>query len=264
MQTILSCSIKGGVGKTTVAVGTARALQRRGLRVGILDLDYRSPCVPLVMGADDALLDRTPADALVPVEAQGLYLFSMGFIWPPEQCVMVGDDAATEDVRQLLRPGVIAWPQLDYLVVDTPPTSSGVVRVALDVAGAAGAILVTQPSRVARAATVRTLDLFAEKQVPVYALISNQGMEERGRDRDGFLLTGQHRYDLTDTDILSLAQQHQIPIFLAIPHTRDLDPHFDRLAAMLVGTSPVLLPKPPELEGASWQRVIQWAQKVSA
>lgn len=254
MKTLLSCSIKGGVGKTTVAVGVAQALQRRSLRVGLLDLDYRSPCVPLLLGAEDAVLKRTPADALVPVLAAGLYIFSMGFIWPPDQCVMVEDDAATEDVRQLLRPGVIAWPELDFLVVDTPPTSSGVVRVALDAAGAAGAILVTQPSRVSYAATRRTLSLFSEKQVPVYALVSNQGMDEG---------TGMYRYDLPTIEILRLALMHHIPIFEEIPHAVNLDPHFDRLAARLVDTSPVLLPKPPEPEGKSWQRIIAVVQKLT-
>ena len=254
MRTLLSASIKGGVGKTTVAVGTALALQRRGLRVGILDLDYRSPCVPLVLGVDGASLGRTASDALVPVEAQGLYLFSMAYVWDADQAVMVEDSDATTDVAQLLRPGVIAWPELDWLVVDTPPTSSGIVRAALEASGAAGAILVTQPSQVGRAATVRTLDLFAQKQVPVYALVSNQGTD--GPD-------GMPRYDLQAHHIRELAEAHHIPIFMAIPHTRHLDPYFDRLAAQLVVTSPVLLPKPPEPEGKSWQRVIQWAQRTA-
>ena len=254
MRTVLSASIKGGVGKTTVAVGTARALQRRGLRVGILDLDYRSPCVPLVLGVDGASVGRTAQDALVPVEAQGLYLFSMAYVWDADQAVMVEDSDATTDVAQLLRPGVIAWPELDYLVCDTPPTSSGIVRAALETSGAAGAILVTQPSKVGRAATIRTLDLFAQKQVPVYALVSNQGLDEG---------TGVYRYDLGDGDIAVLARTYQIPIFECIPHALNLDPHFDRLAAQLVEATPVLLPKPPEPEGKSWQRVIQWAQRTA-
>ena len=41
---------KGGVGKTSVAVGLARELVREGLRVGLLDADLHGPDVPRMLG----------------------------------------------------------------------------------------------------------------------------------------------------------------------------------------------------------------------
>lgn len=252
MKTILSASVKGGVGKTTVAVGLAQALLRKGLRVGILDLDYRAPCVPIVLNIEDAVLGRTESDGMVPVQVEGLHVFSMAFIWPPSKCVQVEDNDATDDVRQLLRPGVIAWPALDFLVVDTPPTSSGIVRVALEVAEAAGAVIVSHPSRVSRADTLRTLDLFAEKQVPVFALVSNQGTDEEGRTR----------YDLEDEDIQALAHTYGIPAFFRIPHAHDLAPYFDLIGNHLLVAQPALLPKPKEPKGDTWEKLMAVAQKL--
>jgi ATP-binding protein involved in chromosome partitioning len=252
VKTILSASVKGGVGKTTVAVGVAQALQRKGFQVGILDLDYRAPCVPIVLNIEDGVLGRTENDAMVPVQVEGLHVFSMAFIWPASKCVQVEDNDATDDVRQLLAPGVIAWPNLDYLVLDSPPTSSGIVRVALERSEAAGALIVSHPSRVSRADTVRTLDLFAEKQVPVFGLISNQGIDEHGQDR----------FDLQDQDIIDLAARYSLPWCFCIPHTRDLNPHFDGLAASILSTQPVLLAKPQEPKGVAWDKLITLAQQL--
>jgi Mrp family chromosome partitioning ATPase len=253
MKTVLSASVKGGVGKTTVAVGVAQALQRKGFKVGILDLDYRAPCVPIVLNIEDATLGRTEGDALVPVQVGGLHVFSMAFIWPASKCVQVEDNDATDDVRQLLTTGVIAWPDLDFLVLDSPPTSSGIVRVALESAEAAGAVIVSHPSRVSRADTVRTLDLFSEKQVPVFGLCSNQGVDERG----------ENRFDLQDQDIIDLAALYGLPWCFCIPHTRTLEPHFDGLAQCILSTQPVLLAKPQEPKGAGWERIITLAQKLT-
>lgn len=63
---LLFASSKGGVGKSTVALGLARALAREGRRVLLADFDISSPCLDLLCGMEDHVL-YTVADA-----AQGL------------------------------------------------------------------------------------------------------------------------------------------------------------------------------------------------
>lgn len=255
MKTIPVCSLKGGVGKSTVTLGLAQALRRQGFEVGILDLDYRSPVIPLLLGGDGARLGRTDDDALMPPKVGGISVMSMAFIWPDGKAVMVEDEMAVRDVEQLVTPGIVAWPpELDYLVIDSPPSSSGIVLAILSLPDAAGAIVVTHPSTSSRAALLRTLDLFSEKQVPVFGLVSNQGVDEHG----------QNRFDLQDQDIMDLAARYDLPWCFCIPHTRTLAPHFDGLAQCILSTQPVLLAKPKEPKGASWDKLINLAQQLTS
>ena len=251
MNLIIS-SVKGGVGKTTVTVGLARAFQRKGRRVGILDLDYRSPSVPLALGLDSGALTRREDDALVPARIQEISVFSMAYIWPDGKCVMVEDADAVEDVRQLLAPGTIAWPELDVLVVDSPPTSSGIVLTAMGMPGLTGAVTVTQSSSVSRAAFLRTLDLFSECRVPIFGVVCNQSVDEDGRQR----------YDLTVQDIERVSVENSIPVFISIPHAANLDRYFDDLAGRLAGVKPIIIPR-KEPGDKAWKKLVELSRKLT-
>src|SRR5438128_11632212 len=75
---------KGGVGKTTVAVNLAVALNRMGASVGLLDADVYGPNVPLMLNTSEqpqAIDERR----ILPVEAYGLKMISMGLLNPGDR-----------------------------------------------------------------------------------------------------------------------------------------------------------------------------------
>ena len=53
---IMVLSGKGGVGKTTVATGLALSLAKRGMKVGLMDIDITGPNVPKMLGLEDVQL----------------------------------------------------------------------------------------------------------------------------------------------------------------------------------------------------------------
>ena len=254
MKIVPVCSLKGGVGKTTVSIGIARALRDKGYRVGILDLDYRTPNIPVALDDGVARLDHTyNGDVLIPPVVEGIRVMSMAYIWPDWKCVQVEDSDAMEDVLHLLTPGIIDWDEIDYLVVDTPPTSTGVVRVALEASGIMGAIVVTHSSRVSRMDAVRTIDLFAEQEVPVIGIVCNQSVD----------VDGELRYDLEPADIKHVATEYGISYLGTIPHSRgDLSIYFSDIADAILLNNPVTL-KIKEPDKEPWNKLLSLTRLLS-
>ena len=76
---ILVSSGKGGVGKSTTTVNLALALQKLGLKVGVLDADIYGPSIPTMLGN----ADKTPmieAEQFVPLDAFGMPVLSIGHL----------------------------------------------------------------------------------------------------------------------------------------------------------------------------------------
>src|SRR6202030_2469345 len=114
---------KGGVGKTTVAVNLALALKRMGATVGLLDADVYGPNVPIMLGTEEqprALNERS----ILPVEAQGLKMISMGLLNPGDKPMIWRGPMLHSVMQQFLRS--VQWGELDYLIVDLPPGTGDV------------------------------------------------------------------------------------------------------------------------------------------
>jgi ATP-binding protein involved in chromosome partitioning len=161
---------KGGVGKTTVAVNLALALKRLGAAVGLLDADVYGPNVPIMLGTDEqpqALSERQ----ILPVEAQGLKLISMGLLNPGDKPMIWRGPMLHSVMQQFLRN--VVWGELDYLIVDLPPGTGDVQLSLIQAVPVTGAVLVTTPSIVALADVRKAIEMFRQVNVDVLGIVEN-------------------------------------------------------------------------------------------
>lgn len=176
---IAIASGKGGVGKTTVTVNLALALQQQGARVGIFDADIYGPNVPLMLG----IHQRKKSNAFVPIARRaaqpyiqplarfGLKVMSVGLLLAEGQVINPPAAAVGQLVVQTLRD--VVWGDLDYLLLDLPPSAGQPQADLLQAGIIEGVVIVTTPQDLSLLDAGRSLQMFREAGVPILGLVEN-------------------------------------------------------------------------------------------
>jgi ATP-binding protein involved in chromosome partitioning len=161
---------KGGVGKTTVAVNLAIALKTLGASVGLLDDDVYGPNVPVMLGTNEqprAVDEKT----IIPVEAYGVKMISMGLLNPGDKPLVWRGPMLHSVMQQFLRS--VQWGTLDYLIVDLPPGTGDVQLSLIQSVSVTGAVVVTTPSIVALADVRKAVEMFRQVNVEILGVVEN-------------------------------------------------------------------------------------------
>jgi len=244
MRKVVICSLKGGTGKSTVSSNLARSLKRLGFSVGYLDADITAPTGSEAFGLEkppDGELDAA-ADggrgAIVPYDMDGIQFITLASHFGQAPAVLWNEEKKIDAARQLLQ-GVVAWADLDWLVLDTPPSSSGEMQALYDyITDLHGVILVFQPTDMAFADLLRTLDFLKFKKVPILGLVSNMSycLSPLGERFWPFLSP--------KVDLATICQEFGISMLGEIPLTPDrkvVEQAFDRIASSLEWINPVVI-----------------------
>ncbi len=202
---------KGGVGKSSVSVNLAVALQQAGFAVGLLDADIWGFSVPRMLGAA-ARLEANEDRKIVPVDAGGIQLVSTGLLVDDEETALMWRGLMlSKALEQFLQD--VAWSKdLDYLVLDMPPGTGDIQMALARLLPQAEMVVVTTPQKAAQKVAARVADMARRSYMPVVGVIENMA---------GFTTPDGSHYDLFGTGGgQALADDLGVPLIASVP----LDP----------------------------------------
>lgn len=168
-RVIAVASGKGGVGKSTVAVNLALALQKLGFRVGLLDIDIYGPSLPTLLGVNER--PSVKNKRIEPLEVHNLRVMSLGFLMDDDSPVIWRGPIVTGIIRQFLQD--VDWTGTDYLIVDMPPGTGDAQLSLAQTVPVDGALVVTTPSDLALIDAARGLRMFHTLNVDVLGIVEN-------------------------------------------------------------------------------------------
>jgi ATP-binding protein involved in chromosome partitioning len=222
---IAVASGKGGVGKSTVASNLALGLQMLGAKVGLMDADIYGPSIPTMFGLQGQkpkIQDVYGQPKMMPLQAHGLQIISIGNLIEPEQAVVLRGPRLAGVIKQFFND--VLWSELDYLVVDLPPGTGDVQLTLVQTVPVTGVVVVTTPQEMAVIDAVKAMNMFFLPQikVPILGVVENMAWftPEELPDNKYYIFGqggGKKLAKLGDTLLLG-----QIPIVMGIREAGDV------------------------------------------
>lgn len=179
---------KGGVGKSYVTAGLARALARSGRATGVLDADFNGPTIPALLQLPVARCTFRD-DAIAPaVSADGVKCFSMALLLEDGRpLAFQGPEAEGHVWRGSLEAAVlrefladVAWGTLDTLLVDLPPGIERFQELAELLPEPPAVLTVTISTPESRDAVRRAIRCAADRGAALLGVVENMSGEPFG------------------------------------------------------------------------------------
>ncbi len=215
--TILISSAKGGVGKSTVAVNLAFALQNLGLKIGILDADVYGPSLPKLLDLNEKPKSED-GKALTPVEKLNAQCMSMGLL-VDEQTPMIWRGPMVISALRTMTQKVL-WKNRDVIIIDMPPGTGDTQLTFAQEIKVDGAIIVSTPQDLALLDVKRGIQMFEKTGVKILGLIDNMSFF-KGEDGREYKIFGEGGVEKTAKEFNKEFLGH-IPLHSDLRNSADL------------------------------------------
>lgn len=200
---------KGGVGKSTVTVNLALALQAQGYQVGIMDTDIYGPSIRKMLPEDRLPTQKGPL--IQPALCRGIKMISMAYFRKEGEATAVRAPIANSLISHFIKN--VQWGNLDFLLVDFPPGTGDVQLTLSQQAHLMGAVMVTTPQEVALLDVRKAMFLFEQVKVPIIGIVENMSYYQATHQAEPVYLFGRGGGE-------RLAEEAGVPFLEHIP----LDP----------------------------------------
>lgn len=272
MKQIACLGGKGGVGKSTVTLGLARALRDMDYKVGVMDCDFTMPDQLVMLDATKLKPKLISGCVVIPPEIEGIRILSWGMMWKEGSAIQIEDRQIDEDnlrivlnliktgksdaaikylqqlinspggatyyMRQLFDKDIVNWGDTNFLIIDTAPTTSGTIRAVAEV-DLDGTVVITQPTKPSFADISRTVDMLMKKEVPIYGIVVNMA----------------GRFESEKQSVTKFCEEQKLPLICSIPFLKPDSPklkeHFTAIANYILSNDPIILKQ--EEQSEEWE-----------
>ena len=214
-EILVFASSKGGVGKSICAAASALLMAKKGLRTGLLDLDFHGASAHIFVNAPLALPEES--HGILPHKAA----FNLGFMsiagFTGENPVPLRGKEVSNAIIELLT--VTVWGKRDVLIVDMPPGIGDEIMDLIRLVKRFKIIVISSPSLVSERIVRRLLELLQELKVPVCGLLENMSLNEHADSATNARQTSPSR---------QMAQNMSVPFLGSIPFFPDLENSIDK------------------------------------
>ena len=192
-HTLLVSSAKGGVGKSTVAVNLAFALQNLDLKIGILDADVYGPSLPKLMKINEKPKSED-GKAITPVTKYGVQCMSMGLLVDELTPMIWRGPMVISAIKTMTQK--VLWKDRDIVIIDMPPGTGDTQLTFAQEVKVDGAVIVSTPQDLALLDVKRGIQMFDKTGVKILGLINNMSYF-KGDDGKDYKIFGESGVEKT-------------------------------------------------------------------
>ena len=145
-------------------------MAKMGCTVGVMDSDVYGPSQPHLLGLGEHTL-MIKDKRIMPAEAHGVKMMSMGFLMKPGQAVIWRGPMLHGMMNQFCKD--VEWGELDFMIIDMPPGTGDIALSLSQIVDITGSLIVSTPQDLALDVATKAVEMFNKLEVPILGMAEN-------------------------------------------------------------------------------------------